>query len=40
MEILPSRIIYRFAIPQKCAMFVRGKGTVHIMLPVGPAYKI
>lgn len=40
MEILPSRIINRFAIPQKCAMFVRGKGTAHIMLPVGPAYKI
>lgn len=40
MEIIPSRIIYRFVIPQKCAMFVKGKRTVHIMLPVGPAYKI
>ncbi len=40
MEIIPSRIIYRFVIPQKCAMFVKGKRTVHIMLPVGPAYEI
>lgn len=25
MELLPTRIIYRFTIPQKCALFVRGK---------------
>lgn len=39
MEILLYRIISRLAIPSICAMFVRGKRTVHSTLLVIPAYR-